>query len=261
MRIVSYNCRSLNARLSEFKLFLYVEKPHCVCLTETWLNETAVPNFINYTAYWNHRLTARGGGIGILIRSDIVVIPSPLAKFNNNLEIQKLTIKLKNKHLDIMNVYNTSPDLSFDVINRYFSQLGKYSIVVGDFNAHHPNWSLINAKTNVVGKSLVQWLQTRNDFALASPPRLITYVHPANGAQSVLDLCFCTVNLLPLINIIQGESLGSDHFALKINLEVETHFQPIKIRQKLITKGVGMDQWKCGLPTLESNHVSDINTD
>ena len=42
LKIVSFNCKSINARLSEFKIFLYTERPRCVCLTETWLNEVAV---------------------------------------------------------------------------------------------------------------------------------------------------------------------------------------------------------------------------
>ena len=78
--IISFNCRSIYTKLSELKIFIYQRKPHCVCLAETWLIEDKMPNFINYQAFWSNRINKRGGGIGILIRSDISVLPSQFTK-------------------------------------------------------------------------------------------------------------------------------------------------------------------------------------
>ena len=106
LEIVSFNCRSLNSRLSEFKIFVYTTKPHIICLTETWLKEDYIPNIINYRSFWKNRQNRQGGGIGILVRSDIPVIPSDIQDYEDKLEVQSLAVKVMNGTLRIVNVYN-----------------------------------------------------------------------------------------------------------------------------------------------------------
>ena len=104
MTIISFNCRSIYTKLQEIKNYLYEPHPHCVCFTETWIVDGRLPNFINYTALWQPRRNGRGGGLGILLRSDIISYPSQLNHQDNELEVQMATIQLKNYRLNLMNM-------------------------------------------------------------------------------------------------------------------------------------------------------------
>ena len=259
-----FNCRSISARLSELKLHIYKERPHIVCLTETWLFNENCPNFINYRSFWKNRTTGRGGGIGTLIRSDIVTMPSDLTDFQDNLEVQKIKIKLKNSNLEILNCYNPSNQTDTQIFNNYFNQTEGNYLILGDFNAHHQLWSLPHAIENTAGKSIANILIERNDIALASPPRLATYMHSVGGKESVLDLCFCSANLLQIIDVTQGPALGSDHYLMNVGLNLKPIIQPIKIRQKYKTsdKTIDWTVWKENLPELilpENFNIEDLN--
>ena len=104
INIISYNCRSIYSCLSEIKIFIYSRKPHCICLNETWIFNNIYPNFINYKPYWKNRPEGRGGGLAILVRSDLVVIPSQFTYYESDLEVQKITLKLLNNNIDILNI-------------------------------------------------------------------------------------------------------------------------------------------------------------
>lgn len=65
------NIRSLNNKLSEFKVFVELEKPSILVLNETWLFPDVFSNILclpNYTVYRKDRKT-RGGGMLIAILS------------------------------------------------------------------------------------------------------------------------------------------------------------------------------------------------
>ena len=107
MKILQWNCHSLYNKLCRFKVHLYNNLPHIVCLSETWLKQSHEPNFINYTKYLCNRESSQGGGIGILVRNDIISMEKALSLFpNGKLEIQAISIFNKNIKIDIMNVYN-----------------------------------------------------------------------------------------------------------------------------------------------------------
>ena len=58
---------------------IYENKPHIVCLTETWLNDSLSPTFINYKPFFKNRPgSERGGGLLTLIRDDISWVLKPL---------------------------------------------------------------------------------------------------------------------------------------------------------------------------------------
>ena len=80
-----------------------------------------------------------------------------------------------------------------------------------------------------------------------------------NGTKSVLDLCFCSANFLPNINISTGPCLGSDHLPLLIKLLVSPLLQTIKLRRCLQTQNVKWQEWRKGLPEIEWTDEGDIN--
>ena len=93
LNIVSWNCRSIYPRLSEFKIYLYKTQPHIVCLNETWIYQERSPSFINYKCYFNNRTTSSGGGLLILVRSDLNSLRFDITPYNQGkLEIQGVNI-------------------------------------------------------------------------------------------------------------------------------------------------------------------------
>ena len=197
--------------------------------------------------------------MGILIRSDLVVIPTQINDCQN-LEIQKVTIKLINRNLDIINVYNPSPQTTYEMFEKCFKQVDThYYIVIGDFNSHHDLWSMPNTVSNASGNALVKLLEQRRNLCLASPKGLATYLHH-NGTKSAIDLCFCSSMLLPEISVQTGPCLGSDHLPVLVDLNIAPVTQKVKLRKRYLTKNVNWEAWRSGLPKLEwSNNLSMNN--
>ena len=93
INLLSWNCHSLYGKLNHFRTNLYKYTPHIVCLSETWLRNDREPVFINYQKYLCNRNQSSGGGIGILVRRDLISNIKILTPFaDGNLEIQAVTI-------------------------------------------------------------------------------------------------------------------------------------------------------------------------
>ena len=70
LRIIVLNCNSLSSKLSKVKLLVDDEKVELVCLTETWLRRYK-PKLNNFKCLWKHRSDRVGGGLGILVKSNL----------------------------------------------------------------------------------------------------------------------------------------------------------------------------------------------
>ena len=258
-----FNCRSIYSRLSELKVHIYANKPHIICLTETWMLQDSLPSFINYQPYWKMRLGAQGGGIGILVRSDLASYPSAVQFNNSKLEVQAHTVQMLNFKLDIMNIYNPAGNTNFEELNFYFQQLSNNFIIVGDFNSHHPLWSFDHSRSNTSGNAIAKILSRHDNISLNTPPKMITYLSPVTGKPSVLDLCFSSANLAPDLRVTSGPCLGSDHLPIIISLAKESKVEPILTRKRYKIKNVEWKEWKQGLPEIEWDEdasLTDLNT-
>ena len=174
LSILSWNSRSLYSNLAEFKIYLYVNKPHLACICETWLKESREPCFVGYSPYFKHRTDRLGGGLLILVRNDLCVIEKQLNIFQNgNLEIQAVSLYGKEK-IDVFNLYNPSRPVTKEEFMFYFNQLNTNSIVVGDFNGHHILWDQ-KTSPNRTGNNLVEALIAFNNLELLTPVNSPTY--------------------------------------------------------------------------------------
>lgn len=251
LKLVQLNCRSLYNKLSEIKIYIYSKKPHIVCISETWLVGDKLPNFINYTCMWQNRTNRRGGGLGILVRSDIPIIPKAMTTFNDDLEVQHICIGMKNCHLDILNIYNPNRATNAAIFSKYFDQLGDHAIILGDFNAHNEMWSIDGTPANTAGNALARLLQTRDNLCLATPPGMVTYMDPRTGKKSLLDLCLVTPDLAPAAKLNVGPCVGSDHFPVEIELNIKPESNKTKSRQRYKLEGVNWSEWRMGLPEID----------
>ena len=240
-KIVNWNCHSLYTKLSYFKLRLYTEKPHIVCLCETWLKKNRLPSFINYKHFSICRPVRAGGGISILVRNDLCVSDLKLIGFaQGNLEVQAVTVHGQGRKLDIMNLYNPGKSIAVKEFEHYFSQLGQSRIIVGDFNAHNHMWDIVSVE-NATGSHLADVLLNDPSLCLLTPLNMPTYYHVPTRQFSTLDLCIVSVDLYSQSNICTGEDIGSDHAPVY----TEINFSPLLLLLKeevsgfLVTKRVG----------------------
>ena len=202
LHMVMWNSHSLYNKLSQFKIFLYTNKPHIVCICETSLKPDRLPNFINYTCFFNFRLRHNGGGTAVLVRNDVTAQEKKLNAYNNGrLEIQAVTVHgINNKFIDILKIYNPNFDIAKEEFKHYFQQISRNKIILGDFNAKHDLWD-DRSTSNVAGNNLIEALIDYPELCLLTPLNLSTYFHMPTKCSSTLDLCFVSDALVPFSSI------------------------------------------------------------
>ena len=99
--------------MSVFKIKLDLDKPHLVCICESWLKPNREPSFNNYNSVFKHRPNQLGGGLAFLVRKDVNFVTKPITSFpNRKLECQAITIVSGNDKIDIINLYNPVENIS-----------------------------------------------------------------------------------------------------------------------------------------------------
>ena len=100
---------------------------------------------------------------------------------------------------------------------------------MGDFNSHHTLWGCTD--TNDKGRTIEGFI-TEQDLVLLND-KSSTYLHPATGSFSSLDLTICSPENFPDFNWKVDDDLhGSDHFPIQIS-EVGPSIQECPERWKL----------------------------
>ena len=262
---IQINCRSINTKLGALKCLIYKTRPDFVLLSETWLkpnNANKLPNFVGYTAEWKHRTTlTTGGGLGILIKSDVYYQNVNLTRFPNGvLEFQCVKIFEKNRNsLLILSIYNPNKNITIPEFRHYIAQLGNRYILAGDFNAHS---RILNDRTinpNITGKNIENLLLNDN-ICLINPYNFFTYVSSATFSRSCLDLCFTSANLAPLISMEQLPDIGSDHVPIKLTAQLTPSKSPIVFRKKWKTNNSNLEDFSNSIESSNVNQPTDTET-
>ena len=230
--IIQWNCRGIQANFNELNIIANDFNIGIFCLQETLLSPNKQFTFKHYTAYHNFANTIPdsrpSGGITILVHNSIPNSPIPLT---TNLQAQAITVTC-NQTITICNIY-ISPNSSVDLlqIENLIQQLPIPYILLGDFNAHHPLWgcSSHNSKGN-----LVENLLLNHPLTLLNNKQH-TYIHPATGSSSAIDLTFATPSLSLNYTWKPLDDLhGSNH--LPILLSSNNSFPDEKLPHWKITK-------------------------
>ena len=248
LQVLHWNCRSIRNKLLDLKITLYCMKPHVVALQETWLkNMKRSPRFISYNVHRLDRPNGKGGGLMFLVRKDLQYSIKTLQPFpQGNLEVQALSIKSGTQSIDIMNIYNPHQrDMSKRELLFYKSQLINNCFILGDLNAHHPQWEpSSNHLTNSSGNILFEIINDiRNNLSLATPPDLPTYTNPASGETSTIDLFLCPPSFLAKTNLLTVGDLGSDHTPVMATIQVTPDTQKFGKRPQWIFAEERWDNW------------------
>ncbi|KAF3492133.1 uncharacterized protein GIQ15_01650 [Arthroderma uncinatum] len=153
-------------------------------------------------------------------------------------DITSLTIRNPptGRNIHIFNVYNEvgTDTLSAlaDAIDRLESH--KEVMVLGDFNLHHPLWSVIRRRASY-GPSARDLLTIVEDFQLQLLTVPGTTTHRWQGGESTIDLTFATEDLtLRLIHCKVDSSLDCDSDHLPIAVAIDWRWLPAIPNRKRI---------------------------
>jgi hypothetical protein len=119
--------------------------------------------------------------------------------------------------LQLLNIYNESDQarLGPKTLERclYSRTLQPSTILLGDFNTHHPWWDPL-AKPSPNADELVNWIENQ-ELALLNTPGEGTFFRPQLARESVLDLTLVSSNLAELVDDWQIlPDLGSDYYGI-----------------------------------------------
>ena len=156
-------------------------------------------------------------------------VPHRTVNVNTSLQATAVSISLTKK-ITICSVY-LPPSIPIDCneLEELIDQLPKHFILMGDLNAHS---SLLGCRdTNVKGRQMEDFISKHNLCLLND--RSHTYLHPATGSYSSLDLTICSPEVAPDFICKVNEDLhGSDHFPILVS-EVRPSIQQRPERWKL----------------------------
>ncbi len=210
--ILQWNCRGLKANYNEILILLSMLSPEVLCLQETKLGQSDKITFRNYDSYnYIHKDCQKAsGGSTILVKSDV---PHSVIDLNTNLQAVAVKASLS-KTVAICSVYiPPNFNLCQNDLEGLLLQLPRPFILLGDFNGHSQLWGC--SDQNNKGKIIEDFI-TENDLCIFNEKKS-TYLHPAFGTYSALDLALCHPSLYLDFEWSVCEDLhGSDHFPILI---------------------------------------------
>jgi exonuclease III len=206
---IQWNCRGLRANFDEIELLIDRYNPLAVCLQELKISDTYSFNNNLYALFSKLPQMSNNsiphGGAGILVRKDL---PHSVILLNTPLQVVACRISTP-QPLTICSIY-LPPSSSWkhtDLLS-IVSQLPTPILLLGDFNAHSSLWGCND--TNSKGQEVLSFLLQSNLCLLNK--KITTYIHPATGARSSIDLAICDPTLfLELSWNVYDDLCGSDH--------------------------------------------------
>ena len=209
--VIQWNCRGMKNKFEELKLFVKDCNPVAICLQESFLLKDDSLTFKNYTIYSHPASDDNGkahGGTLIMVRNDVA---HNQVTINSTLQAVVVTLTL-HKKFTLCSVY-LPPALRIDIaeLDRLMGQISGPFIILGDFNAHSLLWG---CRTNNPKGEIIENFIQKHDMCVFNDGSQ-TYLHPATGSTSALDLSLCHPNLFLDFNWKVADDLcGSDHFPI-----------------------------------------------
>ena len=147
-KIVQWNANGIRQR-KEFIQYLYDNEIEIACIQETQLKSQNKYDIKGYNIIRKDRCSEKkGGGVATLIRESI---PFTEKSTPSDLEAIHITVEHGNNAINIINLYNP-PGTSTPIEYLEKTIIKNSTILLGDFNAHHKEWT--SATTDPNGAAL-----------------------------------------------------------------------------------------------------------
>ena len=134
-------------------------------------------------------------------------------------------IQYQRASFTLLNVYNEDDQLDTGrkTIERVLlaNTLPPSSLLLGDFNIHHPWWEPACPRVSTEAERFVNWIEDQG-ITLLNTPGCGTFFRSNMQRETVLDLSFCTSDLEPKVHDWQIlPSAGSDHHGILFSLQFQ----------------------------------------
>lgn len=222
-QVCTWNCRSINNKYHELKLFLDLHSINILLLTETKLASNihfAMPGYVIYRA--DHPSDERKGGSAVLVKNHINHDGLPPI-IEEEFQISRVLVTLNGVKYQIGSFYS-APANKMSVVNFWDIAhiMGHNFLLGGDFNAKHPRWgsNIINPRGQVLMYAATQL------FLEFSYPVEPTYYPPAGQTPDVLDFFIGKhINDICSVPYVYTHELSSDHYPVSIVIFSDTVYQ------------------------------------
>ena len=210
--IIQWNCRGLKANYNEVLILLTLLGPNVLCLQETFLKVNDKIDFKNYSIYnfINEDCQRASGGASIVVNNKT---PHCEFKIDTNLQAVAVSVSFDVK-VTICSVYVPPAGVLIQSdLDKLIDQLPKPFFLLGDFNGHNQLWGCndLNNKGQILENFIIN-----NDICLLNDTSF-TYLHPATGNYSSLDLSMCHPSVFSDYEwSVLDDQYGSDHFPILI---------------------------------------------
>ena len=212
--ILQWNCRGFHANREELDMLVHEYNSNIICLQETLVK--GQPTYKGFTTY--HKagtIDAQGrahGGVATFVKNNI---PQSEVHLNTNLQAVATKVTI-NVTFTICSIYIPPPDLiTITDLENLLQQLPHPAVLLGDFNAHNYLW-YEEQNTDNKGRRMEDFM-ARNNLCLWNNGNP-TYLHPATGALTAIDLSICSPQLFLNFQWDTDDDLhGSDHYPIIIN--------------------------------------------
>ena len=212
-KIIQWNCRGLRSNQNDLAILLQEHSPTAVCLQETNLKPNTNISFKNYTivnCFGPANNERACWGVSILVKDGT---PHQHIALKTNLHAVAVNINC-HRPMAICSVY-LPPNRSVDVVElrQMIKQLPKPFMLLGDFNGHHTMWGCRDI--NPRGRIIEDFLSEENLCIFNDDTT--TYLHPASGSATAIDLSLCDPDLyLDYTWRVNEDLCSSDHYPIFI---------------------------------------------
>ena len=212
----------------ELNLLINDQKPVAVCLQETFLKDTDKFTLKYPSCYFENCSgnNKASGGVSVVVNNSV---PHHVVNLETTPQAVAVNISF-NKTITLWSIY-LPPSLPIDIkkLDQLIDQLPKPFILMGDFSFHHTLWGCLNM--NDKGRIIEEFI-ANHDLVLLNK-KSSTYLYPATGSYSSLDVTICSPEIFPGFNWKVVDDLhGSDHFPIQVS-EVGPSVQQRPQRWKL----------------------------
>ena len=229
--IVSWNAEGLCTKLQEIGSWLPAVKADVVAIQEAQLSKAAAPSIPGFQPPVVVRrargrrtgaATVKGGDVALYVRAGLHFAPitgSHIAATDDSTELCGVRL-LGPQNLDVLNIYRppirATGDDREDRFDPSLLPSDDTTIIVGDFNGHHPRWDSACVTADAVGERVAAWLEAVDWVPLNTGEA--TFASYRSGALTAPDLAACSSSLARRARWFIGRDLGSDHLPMVVEI-------------------------------------------
>ena len=270
IKVAQWNCFKLTTvRIIELKNFLNIIKPDIISIQELKLGEEEANLRLRvngYITYVKARKTNpnRGGGVAILIRSEIP--HTSITGIDESLEIIGLKVETNEVCFDFVSLYNPPGRIiPYDLFSKYDSN-GVDLILVGDLNSKTKS---IGCKSEDASGQVLEKILSETSIVILNDNQP-TYHKFKNEYTEKLDLALSSVNIANKISnfeVLHELNMESDHSPIIFNLNLTKSFRKL-IESERFRLNLSRADWTMFRNQLEliasntsSNHIQEMGID